>query len=128
KKYDENVLGTADYLSPEQIEDSHNVDTRADIYSLGATFYFILTGQPPFGEGTVQHKLSGHLTRQPKLVSSVRPAVPEGVSAVIARMLAKKPADRYATLGEVADALAPWAPTVIAPPAEAEMPKRQWAE
>src|SRR5262249_4854863 len=64
KKYDENVLGTADYLSPEQIEDSHNVDTRADIYSLGATFYYILTGRPPFGEGTVHQKLSWHMTRQ----------------------------------------------------------------
>src|SRR5262249_44283524 len=53
KKYDENILGTADYLAPEQAVDSHSVDIRADIYSLGATFYFLLSGQPPFPEGSV---------------------------------------------------------------------------
>src|SRR6266436_2683586 len=56
KKYDENVLGTADYLAPEQALDSHGVDIRADIYSLGATFYFILTGSTPFSEGSVAQK------------------------------------------------------------------------
>src|SRR5262249_41784002 len=65
KKYDENVLGTADYLAPEQALDSHAVDIRADIYSLGATFYFILTGRTPFAEGTVAQKLIWHQTRQP---------------------------------------------------------------
>src|SRR5208282_6782665 len=50
KKYDENVLGTADYLSPEQALDSHAVDIRADIYSLGATFYYLLAGKPPYSE------------------------------------------------------------------------------
>src|SRR5262245_4597035 len=125
KKYDENVLGTADYLAPEQIEDSHNVDTRADIYSLGATFYFMLSGQAPFGEGTVHQKLTWHLTRQPKPVTTVRPGVPERLSAVIQRMMAKKPADRYSGLGEVAEALGPWTQTEIGPPAESEMPSRQ---
>ena len=66
KKYDENVLGTADYLAPEQALDSHAVDIRADIYSLGATFYFCLTGRTPFAEGTVAQKLIWHQTRQPK--------------------------------------------------------------
>ena len=66
KKYDESVLGTADYLAPEQALDSHSVDIRADIYSLGATFYFCLTGRTPFHEGTVAQKLIWHQTRQPK--------------------------------------------------------------
>src|SRR5262249_23294871 len=60
KKYDENVLGTADYLAPEQATDSHAVDIRADIYSLGATFYYCLTGRTPFQEGTVAQKLIWH--------------------------------------------------------------------
>src|SRR5207247_3952084 len=66
KKYDENVLGTADYLAPEQALDSHSVDIRADIYSLGATFYFCLTANPPFSEGTVAQKLIWHQNRAPK--------------------------------------------------------------
>jgi serine/threonine protein kinase len=127
KKYDENVLGTADYLAPEQIEDSHSVDTRADVYSLGATFYFILTGQPPFGEGTVHQKLAWHLSRQPKPVAEVRAGVPAGLSNLIQRMMAKKPDDRFAHLEEVAEALTPWTATTIAPPADAEMPARALA-
>src|SRR5262245_17216869 len=128
KKYDENVLGTADYLAPEQIEDSHGVDTRADIYSLGATFYFLLTGQPPFGEGTVHQKLTWHLTRQPKSPSLVRSAVPEGMSSVILKMMSKKPSERYANLGEVAEALAQWTETAVAAPADVEMPPRSTAD
>src|ERR671918_103974 len=60
RKYDENVLGTADYLAPEQALDSHGVDIRADIYSLGATFYYLLTGSAPFPEGSVAQKLIWH--------------------------------------------------------------------
>jgi serine/threonine protein kinase len=123
KKYDDNVLGTADYLAPEQAVDSHEVDVRADIYSLGATCYFMLTGRTPFGEGTVAQKLIWHQSRQPKPVNAVRPDVPAALSAVIAKMMAKQPADRYQTPQEVADALAPWTQTSIPPPPEAEMPQ-----
>ena len=63
KNFDENVLGSVDYLAPEQAEDSHDVDIRADIYSLGATFYFLLTGRTMFGEGTVPQKLMWHLQK-----------------------------------------------------------------
>ena len=66
KKFDENVLGTADYLAPEQALDSHSVDIRGDIYSLGGTFYFCLTGLAPFADGTVAQKLIWHQSRQPK--------------------------------------------------------------
>src|SRR5437867_2930015 len=79
KKYDENVLGTADYLAPEQALDSHGVDIRADIYSLGATFYYVLTGKTPFSEGTVAQKLIWHQTRQPKPIRALRPEVPAGL-------------------------------------------------
>jgi serine/threonine protein kinase len=123
KKYDENVLGTADYLAPEQALDSHGVDIRADIYSLGATFYYMLTGRTPFGEGTVAQKLLWHQTRQPKALSQVRGDAPAALSTVIEKMMAKDPAQRYQLPSAVAEALAPWVQGVIAPPQEAEMPR-----
>ncbi len=123
KKYDENVLGTADYLAPEQALDSHAVDIRADIYSLGATFYFILVGRPPFAEGTVAQKLIWHQTRQPKSVRLLRPDVPEELAAILEKAMAKDPAGRYQTPMEVAEALAPWTTAPIPPPPDAEMPQ-----
>jgi serine/threonine protein kinase len=123
KKYDENVLGTADYLAPEQALDSHGVDIRADIYSLGATFYFCLTGRTPFTEGTVAQKLIWHQTRQPKPIKQTRPEVPDGLAALIERMMSKDPAQRPQTPQEVADALAPFTQEAIGPPPEEEMPR-----
>jgi serine/threonine protein kinase len=123
QKYDENVLGTADYLAPEQALDSHGVDIRADLYSLGATFYYTLTGRPPFAEGTVAQKLIWHQTRQPKPIRALRPEVPEAVVAIVDKMMAKEPAQRYQSPAEVVEALAPWTQTPIPPPAEAEMPQ-----
>jgi eukaryotic-like serine/threonine-protein kinase len=122
KKYDESVLGTADYLAPEQAVDSHTVDGRADIYSLGATFYFLLTGQPPFAEGTVAQKLLWHQSKNPKPVREVRGQIPEAVARVVARMMAKKPEDRYQSPCELADALLPFTQTPIPPPPDEEMP------
>jgi eukaryotic-like serine/threonine-protein kinase len=123
KKYDENVLGTADYLAPEQADDSHAVDVRADIYSLGGTFYFLLTGKTPFGEGTVPQKLMWHRTRQPKPVRSYRGDVPQGVQAVLDKMLAKEPEHRFQSPSEIVAALEPWTRNPIAPPGENEMPR-----
>jgi serine/threonine protein kinase len=123
KKFEENVLGTADYLAPEQALDSHGVDIRADIYSLGATFYFILTGSTPFSEGTVAQKLIWHQTRQPKPVQTVRPEVPEELAAVIEKMMAKDPAQRYQTPAEAVEALTPFTQQPIPPPPEREMPR-----
>ncbi|MFN4260996.1 MAG: protein kinase domain-containing protein [Gemmataceae bacterium] len=123
KKYDESVLGTADYLAPEQAIDSHGVDIRADIYSLGATFYFMLTGQPPFSEGTVAQKLIWHQTRQPKPIRALRPDVPEGLAAFLEHMMAKNAAERFQIPIEVAEGLAPWTQQPIPPPPEAEMPR-----
>jgi serine/threonine protein kinase len=122
KKYDENVLGTADYLAPEQALDSHGVDIRADIYSLGATFYFCLTGKTPFTEGTVAQKLIWHQTRQPKPIKQLRPEVPEALAALIERMMAKDPAQRPQSPKDVAEAVAPLTQTPIGPPPDDEMP------
>src|SRR5262249_12318002 len=123
KKYDENVLGTADYLAPEQALDSHTADIRADIYSLGGTFYYCLTTRTPFAEGTVPQKLIWHQTRQPKPILSIRSEVPEGLVAVVDKMMAKDRGNRYASPQEVADALALWTQTPIPPPPESEMPQ-----
>ncbi|HTU19719.1 MAG TPA: protein kinase [Gemmataceae bacterium] len=123
KKFEENVLGTADYLAPEQALDSHSVDIRADIYSLGATFYFCLTGRTPFADGTVAQKLIWHQTRQPKPIAQLRPETPEGVVALVEKMMAKDPTQRPQTPLEVAETLLPWTQTPIPPPPENEMPQ-----
>ncbi|MCE9563923.1 MAG: protein kinase [Planctomycetes bacterium] len=123
KKYDENVLGTADYLAPEQALDSHTVDIRADIYSLGATFYFLLTGSAVFPEGSVAQKLIWHQNRVPKPIKSFRADVPDEVIAIVEKMMAKKVENRYQTPADVMGALAPWVATPIPPPAEREMPQ-----
>jgi serine/threonine protein kinase len=116
------VLGTADYMSPEQAVASSDVDIRADIYSLGATAYLLLTRTPPFPEGTMTQKLLWHQTVTPASVHQRRPDVPAGLSAVIDRMMAKDRKDRYQTPAEVVQALAPWCPPVVSPPAPAEIP------
>jgi serine/threonine protein kinase len=123
KKYDETVLGTADYLAPEQALDSHSVDIRADIYSLGATMYFMLTGNPPFTEGTVTQKLIWHQQKEPKPVHEYRSDVPAEVLAILAKMMAKSPDDRFQIPSEVAEALAPFVQTPIDPPPDVEMPR-----
>jgi serine/threonine protein kinase len=123
-KYDESsVLGTADYVAPEQAVDSHEVDIRADIYSLGATFYFCLAGRPPFPGGRAAQKLIWHQVRHPTPVRQVRPEVPDGMAAVLARMMEKHPDARYQTPAEVAAALAPWTAEPLPPPTDAEMPR-----
>jgi WD40 repeat protein/serine/threonine protein kinase len=102
------VLGSFDYIAPEQGNDSHGVDGRADLYSLGCTLYHLLTGRPPFPApqyGTPLQKLQAH-TFQP--VSPLLDA-PPGLAAVVDRLLAKSPDDRFATAAEAAAALAPFA-------------------
>jgi eukaryotic-like serine/threonine-protein kinase len=106
QKYDETVLGTADYLAPEQILDSHSVDIRADIYSLGTTLYYCLAGKAPFAEGTIPQKLIWHQTRQPKAIRRIRPEVPAALELVLFKMMAKDPNERYQDPKEVVAALA----------------------
>jgi serine/threonine-protein kinase len=104
----ENVLGTADYLAPEQALNSHKADERADIYSLGCTLYFLLTGHPPFPEGTISERLLKHQVEQPPSIFKDRPDAPPGLVNICTRMMNKKPEDRYQTAGEVAERLAGW--------------------
>jgi serine/threonine protein kinase len=99
------MMGTVDYLSPEQAKDSHGVDIRTDIYSLGATLYFLLVGRPPFQGGSVAQKLVWMQLREPEEIRQRRPEVPEGLAAVVRRMMKKNPRDRYQTPEEVVAAL-----------------------
>ncbi len=106
--YDENVLGTADYLAPEQALDSHGVDARADIYSLGCSLYYLLTGHPPFPEGTLPQRLMMHQKERPPSILEERSDAPPELVEICLRMMAKKPQDRFQTAAEVAQALADW--------------------
>jgi serine/threonine protein kinase len=122
-RYDEQcVLGTADYVAPEQALNSHDVDGRADVYSLGATFHFLLIGEPLFPDGKAAQKLIAHQVKVPTPVRDLRPEVPAAMSTVVSRMVAKRPEDRYQTPAAVAEALAPWAQLPVAPPTDAELP------
>ncbi len=103
------LMGTADYLAPEQIRDARSVDIRADIYSLGCSLYHLLTGEPPFGGGTIENKIAGHLFLEPRAIAEARPDVPAPLAAVLRKMLAKAVEQRYQTPAEVAQALAPFA-------------------
>jgi serine/threonine protein kinase len=117
------IIGTADYLAPEQASDGHTADIRADIYSLGVTFYFFLTGRSPYKEGTIAQKLLYHRLQQPEPIKNVRPEVPDGIARIIDRMLAKDPSARYLEPIAVRRALDLWTSRPIPPPPETEMPR-----
>jgi serine/threonine-protein kinase len=113
------TLGTFDYISPEQARDPRNADVRSDMYSLGCTFFFMLTGRPPFPDGTVLQKLLQHQGDQPPDVRQFRPDLPDGVTRVLRKAMAKDPRHRYGDPTEmIADLLAlaneagvrPWGP------------------
>jgi len=110
------VAGTADFIAPEQGMNLAT-DSRADIYALGATFFALIAGKPPFEGDTPFQKLLQHQLKTPQTLSSLNPSVPVEVSDVVAKMLEKKPDDRYQTPAEVIAALAAWvgnSPRVVA--------------
>ena len=111
------MMGTPDYIAPEQAVDAHSADTRADVYSLGCTLYHLLAGRPPFHGGSLTEKLLRHQQAEPDAIERLRPEVAPGLAGVVRRMMAKRPQDRYQTPGEVARALAPFASPAAAAPA-----------
>src|SRR5262245_8159796 len=111
---DENVLGTADYLAPEQAVDSHAVDVRADIYSLGLSRHYLLAGKGAVCSGTVAEKLIWHQTQSPTPIRELRPDVPQELAAILAQMTARNVNNRFQYPGEVRKALAPLAVEVRA--------------
>ncbi len=102
------VLGTADYVAPEQVKDSHDVDARTDIYSLGCTLYFLLAGRAPFSEGNLANKLAMHLYHQPESLREQRAETPLALERICLRMMSKNREDRYQSAEEVASVLARW--------------------
>ncbi len=106
--YDENVLGTADYLAPEQALDSHGVDARADIYSLGCSLYYLLTGHPPFPDGTLPQRLLKHQKEAPPSIFKDRADAPKDLVQICAKMMAKKPEQRFASMADVATIMTRW--------------------
>jgi tRNA A-37 threonylcarbamoyl transferase component Bud32 len=104
------LMGTPDYMAPEQAQHSHTADIRADLYSLGCTLYFLLAGRPPFADyGNVMEKLLAHQQAAPPSLSNYRPDLPAELVTLVARLLAKRPQERFARPYELALALAPLA-------------------
>jgi serine/threonine protein kinase len=99
------VVGTPDYTAPEQARDAQQADIRADIYSLGCTLYHLLAGRPPFPDGGVLQKLLAHQNQQARPLNEVRNVISVELARIVERMMAKDPAQRYATPAEVAQEL-----------------------
>lgn len=110
--HNENVLGTADYLAPEQALNSHTVDHRADIYGLGCTLYFLLTGKPPFSDGTLAQRIARHQTEMPRSIRELRKDCPGELEGICVKMIQKEPKYRYQSAAEVAEILARFAAKV----------------
>jgi urea transport system substrate-binding protein len=109
-------MGTPDYMAPEQIRDSRSADIRADLYSLGCTLFHLLSGEPPFGPSThptLWQKREAHLSEPPPNIRQRRPDVPAELAKVMARLLSKRPEDRYQTPEEAAAALAPFVENAV---------------
>ena len=89
------LIGTADYIAPEQARDPTLVDIRADIYSLGCVFYYLLTGRPPFAGPSLMQKLLQHQEEPPPSAQALRPEVGDELNALLLRMMAKRPEERF---------------------------------
>lgn len=99
------ILGTVDYLAPEQALDAHDVDGRADIYSLGCTIYFMLSGAPPFHSGNLAQRIAMHQSSPPPDLRKIRTDIPDQLLNIINQMLAKDPGQRYSSADDLLKAL-----------------------
>jgi eukaryotic-like serine/threonine-protein kinase len=99
------ILGTPDFIAPEQITDSRRRDHRSDLYSLGCTFYYLLTGHVPFEAGSILEKLRAHQSETPRTIIAYRSDVPVEVITVVSRLMSKRPEDRFQTGMELVNAL-----------------------
>src|SRR5580765_8396597 len=108
-------IGTPMYMSPEQAAGETDLDGRSDLYSLACVLYEMLSGQPPFVGPTAANVVHQHLTVEARPISQLRPAVPPAIADVLARALAKNPADRFSPAAHFATALSASAPHAAAP-------------
>jgi hypothetical protein len=113
------MMGTPDYVAPEQARDAGSADIRADLYSLGATFYFMLVGRPPFPDGSMIEKLMKHQQQEPEPIGSFRNDVPDAVAGIVCKLMAKDPSNRFQTPIELAQAILSATAMVAASPAAA---------
>lgn len=116
------IVGTMDYISPEQTENPLQVDPRSDLYSLGCSLYRMTTGQVPFTGGTPLQKIMRHRTETPVLAHTLKPDIPVGFSELIARFMAKDPNDRPQNAQEAQQLLEPWADPIILDQSSTELP------
>ncbi len=107
---DERILGSVDFMAPEQALHTADFNHRADIYSLGCTLYFLLTGHAPFPEGTLPERILKHQNQEPQSISAQRSDVPQSLIEICNKMMSKRPADRYQTAAELSQVLAAWRP------------------
>jgi serine/threonine protein kinase len=109
------VVGTMDYIAPEQTENASRVDARSDVYALGCTLYYALTGRPPFPGGSTRDKVRCHRSMPPPPLTHLNAAVPSAFAAVVDKMMAKQPEQRFPSAAAVRQALRPWAPVELLP-------------
>ncbi|MFN7813155.1 MAG: serine/threonine-protein kinase [Planctomycetia bacterium] len=109
------VIGTMDYMAPEQIRAPESAGPAADVYALGCTLYFALTGQPPFAGGSRKEKAQRQLHEQPVPVQQVAPGVDPGLARLLEAMMRKSPAERIPSARELIDLLRPWTPRTLVP-------------
>ncbi len=107
-EFNEKILGTADYLAPEQAINSHTVDHRADVYGLGCTFFFMLAGEPPFNIGSLAQRIAMHQSKHPQPISKYRDDCPPELQQVLEKMMKKDPEHRFQTCGDVNRILMAW--------------------
>jgi serine/threonine protein kinase len=110
------VVGTMDYISPEQAVDPSRVDSRSDLYGLGCTLFFTLTGRPPFPAGTSKEKIQRHIRDEPPLVTEFNSAVSPAFAAIVRKLMAKKPRERYPTAAVLREELVMWSAGEVALP------------